>query len=84
MAGRQNLINAGKNAAKKKVFKYRYVAGRKRGNGEFNSVSNKAALRYCGFKENGEPMANGGLLANRLPTGARITALYPTGKAAKK
>ena len=79
-----NLIKNGKNAGKKKVFKYRYVAGRKRGSGEFNSVSNKAALRYCGFNDKGEPMKNGGLLANRLPKGARITALFPTGKAAKK
>lgn len=79
-----NLIKNGNTARKKKVYRYRYVVGRKRGSGEFNSVSNKAALRYCGFNEQGEPMKNGGLLANRLPNGARITALYPTGKAAKK
>ncbi len=79
-----NLIKGNKNAGKKKVFQYRYVAGKKRGSGEFNSVSNKAALRYCGFNDKGESMKSGGLLANRLPKGARITALYPTGKAAKK
>ena len=79
-----NLIRDKNAAGKKKVFKYRYVAGQKRGTGEFNSVSNKAALRYCGFNEQGEPMQNGGLLANRLPKGARITGLFPTGTAAKK
>ncbi len=79
-----NLIKNGNNAGKKKVFQYRYVAGRKRGSGEFNSVSNQAALRYCGFNAKGEPMKNGGLLKNRLPNNARITALLPTGKAAKK
>lgn len=77
-----NLIK-GKNPSKK-IYKYRYVAGRKRGSGEFNSVSNKAALRYCGFNEKGEAMKNGGLLANRLPKGARITDLVPTGRTAKK
>ena len=79
-----NLIKNSKTAGKKKVFKYNYVAGRKRGSGEFNSVSNQAALRYCGFDAKGEPMKNGGLLARRLPKGARITGLFPTGKAAKK
>jgi hypothetical protein len=79
-----NLIQGNKNNAKKKVYNYRYSAGRKRGSGEFNSVSNKAALRYCGFNEKGEPMKNGGLIQNRLPKGARITHLVPTGRAAKK
>ena len=79
-----NLIKGSKTAGKKKLFKYRYAAGKKRGTGEFNSVSNKAALRYCGFNDKGEPMKGGGLLKSKLPNGARITALYPTGKAAKK
>ncbi len=77
-----NLIK-GKNPSKK-IYKYRYAAGGKRGSGEFNSVSNKAALRYCGFNEKGEAMKNGGLLASRLPKGARITHLVPTGRTAKK
>ena len=79
-----NLIKKGGGNAKKKIYKYRYVAGRKKGSGEFNSVSNKAALRYCGFNDKGEPMNGGGLLGNKLPKGARITQLVPTGKAAKK
>ena len=78
-----NLIT-GKKTGNKKVYKYRYVAGQKRGSGEFNSVSNKAALRYCGFNEKGEPLKNDGLIKTRLPSGARITHLMPTGKAAKK
>lgn len=79
-----NLIKGATGAGNKKIYKYRYVAGRKRGAGEFNSVSNKAALRYCGFNEKGETLKNGGLIKNRLPNGARITHLVPTGKAAKK
>ena len=71
-------------AGKKKIYQYKYSAGRKRGSGEFNSVSNKAALRYCGFNAKGEALPGGGLLKNRLPKGARITALAPTGRAAKK
>lgn len=79
-----NLINSKNPCGKKKIYKYRYTAGKKRGSGEFNSVSNKAALRYCGFNEKGEALAGGGLLKNRLPKGARITNLQPTGRAAKK
>ena len=79
-----NLIKGGKNPCNKKIYNYKYVAGRKRGAGTFNSVSNKAALRYCGFNEKGEAMKGGGLLVNKLPKGARITNLTPTGKAAKK
>lgn len=79
-----NLIKGKNGTATKKIYKYRYVAGRKRGSGTFNSVSNKAALRYCGFTAKGEAMKGGGLLSNRLPKGARITSLEPTGKAAKK
>ena len=79
-----NLIGKTKNQVKK-IYQYRYVRGKKRGKGEFNSVSNKAALRYCGFNEKGEPMKGGGLLANKLGKGARITHLEATGrKAAKK
>lgn len=80
-----NLIKGKSNpAAAKKVYKYRYRANGKTKTGEFNSVSNKAALRYCGFKENGEAMKGGGLLKNKLPRGARITSLEPTGRRAKK
>ncbi len=79
-----NLIKGKNSGGKKKIYKYRYTSGRKRGSGEFNSVSNKAALRYCGFNEKGEALKGGGLLLRRLPKGARITALTPTGKAAKK
>ncbi len=79
-----NLIKGKGSNPAKKIYKYRYVAGRKRGSGEFNSVSNKAALRYCGFNAKGEAMQGGGLLSNRLPKGARITSLEPTGRAAKK
>ena len=79
-----NLIKGKKSNPNKKIYNYRYAAGRKRGSGEFNSVSNKAALRYCGFSEKGEPLKSGGLILNRLPKGARITHLVPTGKAAKK
>lgn len=79
-----NLIKGKNPCAKKKTYKYRYVQGRKRGTGEFNSVSNKAALRYCGFNHQGEPMKGGGLLANKLGSGARITHLVPTGRMAKK
>jgi len=79
-----NLIKGKNSSGKKKIYKYRYSAGRKRGSGEFNSVSNKAALRYCGFNDKGESLNSGGLLLNRLPKGARITQLVPTGKAAKK
>jgi len=78
-----NLIAGNKNK-NKKVYKYRYSAGRKRGTGEFNSVSNKAALRYCGFNEKGESLASGGLLLSRLPDGAKITHLSATGKRPKK
>lgn len=80
----KNLISGDGGSARKKVYKYRYTAGRKRGSGEFNSVSNKAALRYCGFNEKGEAGAGGGLLANKLPNGARITHLEATGRMAKK
>ncbi|KKN49743.1 hypothetical protein LCGC14_0639930 [marine sediment metagenome] len=79
-----NLIKGKKTNANKKIFSYRYSAGRKRGSGEFNSVSNKAALRYCGFNEKGEALKGGGLILSRLPNGARITHLVPTGRAAKK
>lgn len=79
-----NLINSKNPCGKKKIYSYRYVKGRKRGSGEFNSVSNKAALRYCGFNEKGEPMNGGGLLVNKLGKGARITHLVPTGRTAKK
>lgn len=83
MAG--NLI-AGKqkNTAAKKVYRYRYRVGGRSKTGEFNSVSNKAALRYCGFNDKGEQMAGGGLLKNKLPKGAKITHLEATGRAAKK
>lgn len=81
---KQNLIQGGRANAPKKVYKYRYIAGKKRGSGEFNSVSNKAALRYCGFDKDGNAMKGGGLLKNKLPNGARITFLEPTGKRAKK
>lgn len=83
MAG--NLIDSkrAKNAPKH-VYKYRYRANGKTKTGEFGSVSNKAALRYCGFNANGEPMQGGGLLKNRLPNGARITHLEKTGKRVKK
>ena len=77
-----NLIAGNKNKSKK-IYKYRYSAGRKRGSGEFNSVSNKAALRYCGFNEKGEA-TSGGLLLNKLPKGAKITHLSATGKRPKK
>ena len=80
----KNLIGGNSGNAKKKLYKYRYTAGRKRGKGEFNSVSNKAALRYCGFNDKGEAMSGGGLLVNRLPNGARITHLEATGRTAKK
>lgn len=78
-----NLIK-GKNNPHKKIYKYRYAAGKKRGSGEFNSVSNQAALRYCGFNDKGEAMKNPGLLASRLPKSARITHLEATGRSAKK
>ena len=79
-----NLVKGNRTNAPKKVYKYRYVAGGKRGSGEFNSVSNKAALRYCGFNDKGEKLSGGGLLLNKLPNGARITFLEPTGKRSKK
>lgn len=79
-----NLIQGKKTNQAKKVYKYRYAAGRKKGSGEFNSVSNKAALRYCGFNEKGEALSGGGLLKSRLPTGAHITHLENTGRKAKK
>jgi len=82
MAG--NLLAKGKSNKPKTIFKYRYRAGGKTKTGEFNSVSNTAALRYCGFDKDGKPMSNGGLLKNRLPRGAKITALENTGKRAKK
>lgn len=83
MAG--NLIaGKGKKAGAKKIFKYRYrVAGGTK-SGEFNSVSNKAALRYCGFNDKGEALKGGGLLQNRLPKGAKVFHLEATGRAAKK
>lgn len=70
--------------AQKTVFKYRYRVGGKTKTGEFNSVSNKAALRYCGFNAQGEAMKGGGLLTNKLPRGAEITFLEGTGRKAKK
>lgn len=79
-----NLIQGKSGNAAKKVYKYRYRANGKTKSGEFNSVSNKAALRYCGFNTKGEPMKNPGLLANRLPRGAKITHLEATGRRAKK
>jgi len=78
------LAGKGKSNAPKKVYKYRYRVGGRSKTGEFNSVSNKAALRYCGFNAKGEPLAGGGLLKNRLPKGAKIVHLEPTGRAAKK
>lgn len=81
----KNLVGKTSKPAKpKKVYKYRYRANGKTKTGEFNSVSNTAALRYCGFNAKGEPMAGGGLLKNKLPKGARITSLEPTGRKAKK
>jgi len=79
-----NLIKGKGGNAAKKVYKYRYRANGKTRSGEFNSVSNKAALRYCGFDEKGGSLKSGGLLLNRLPKGANITHLEATGKRAKK
>ena len=82
MAG--NLLATKKTTKPKTIFKYRYRASGKTKTGEFNSVGNKAALRYCGFNDKGEPMKGGGLLKNKLPRGAKITHLENTGKRAKK
>ena len=79
-----NLIKGKKTNPAKKVYKYRYTVRGRSKTGEFNSVNDKAALRYCGFNAKGEPLKGGGLLLNRLPKGARITALEPTGRRAKK
>lgn len=80
-----NLIaGKGKSGAAKKIFKYRFRVGGRSKTGEFNSVSNKAALRYCGFNAKGETLAGGGLLKNRLPKGAKIVHLEATGRVAKK
>lgn len=80
-----NLVQgAKKTAAPKREYLYKYRAGGKLKSGNFNSVSNKAALRYCGFNEQGERMQNGGLLANKLPKGAKIVHVSATGKRAKK
>lgn len=85
MAGKNLLASKAKNRnAPKTVFKYRYRVGGKSKTGEFNSVSNKAALRYCGFNAKGEAMKGGGLLKNKLPRGAKITHLESTGRKAKK
>jgi hypothetical protein len=52
---------------------------------QFNAQSDTAALRYAGFNAKGETInPAGGLLGNRLPKGAKITGIFPTGKAAKK
>lgn len=81
----KNLVKQKSNPAKpKKVYKYRYRANGKTRTGEFNSVGDTAALRYCGFNAKGESMKGGGLLKNKLPKGARITSLEPTGRRAKK
>lgn len=80
---KNNLIQGRQSNPVKKVYRYRYRVNGKTKSGEFNSVSNKAALRYCGCSAKGEPMA-GGLLKNKLPKGAKITFLEPTGKRAKK
>lgn len=83
MAG--NLVGTTrKTSAPKREYLYKYRAGGKLKSGHFNSVSNKAALRYCGFNEKGERMTNGGLLANKLPKGAKIVHVSATGKRAKK
>ena len=83
MAG--NLVKTSKkNPTPKKEYVYKYRANGKLKNGTFNLVSDKAALRYCGFGANGEPMKNGGLLKNRLPRGAKIVHVSATGRHAKK
>ena len=80
-----NLVQGARKTAKpKREYLYKYRAGGKLKSGNFNSVNDKAALRYCGFKPNGERMTNGGLLANRLPKGAKIVHVSATGKRAKK
>ena len=82
-----NLITK-KNRTKprpKKVYQCRYRLNGRSKSQEFNAQNDKAALRYAGFNAEGEPIgAGGGLLQRRLPKGAKITGLFPTGKAAKK
>ena len=83
MAG--NLVSGSRKTAKpKREYLYKYRVNGKLKSSHFNSVSDKAALRYCGFKPNGERMTGGGLLANKLPKGAKIVHVSATGKRAKK
>lgn len=80
-----NLVKGSKKINRpKKEYAYKYRVNGKLKSGTFNSVGDKAALRYCGFNAQGEPMKGGGLLKNKLPRGANIVHVSSTGRPAKK
>ncbi len=83
MAG--NLVKASKkkNPTTKRQYLVKYRVGGRLKSMHFNSVNDKAALRYCGFNANGEA-CKGGLLKNKLPRGAKIVHVSATGKRVKK
>lgn len=81
-----NLISKKNTKPKpKKVYRCRYRLNGRTKSQDFNAQSDTAALRYAGFNAKGEMIgAGGGLLQRRLPKGAKISGIFPTGKAAPK